>query len=75
MERETGLEPATNSLEGCDSTLELLPLNGWDFSPILRDRPFSVTVCGGYCDPRLSSITFRVWKMMYASSENDMFFR
>ena len=25
MERETGLEPATNSLEGCDSTTELLP--------------------------------------------------
>ena len=27
MERETGIEPATNSLEGCDSTIELLPLN------------------------------------------------
>ncbi len=26
MERETGLEPATNSLEGCDSTIELPPL-------------------------------------------------
>ena len=26
MERETGIEPATNSLEGCDSTIELLPL-------------------------------------------------
>ncbi len=25
LERETGLEPATNSLEGCDSTFELLP--------------------------------------------------
>ena len=25
MERETGIEPATNSLEGCDSTVELLP--------------------------------------------------
>ena len=24
-ERETGIEPATNSLEGCDSTTELLP--------------------------------------------------
>src|SRR5262245_37820312 len=23
--RETGIEPATNSLEGCDSTIELLP--------------------------------------------------
>src|SRR5215469_2462721 len=26
MERETGIEPATNSLEGYDSTTELLPL-------------------------------------------------
>ena len=25
MERETGIGPATNSLEGCDSTIELLP--------------------------------------------------
>lgn len=25
VERETGFEPATNSLEGCDSTTELLP--------------------------------------------------
>src|SRR5207248_11773935 len=25
IERETGIEPATNSLEGCDSTTELLP--------------------------------------------------
>jgi hypothetical protein len=27
LERETGIEPATNSLEGCDSTTELLPRN------------------------------------------------
>ncbi len=27
MERETRIELATNSLEGCDSTIELLPLN------------------------------------------------
>ncbi len=27
LERETGIEPATNSLEGCDSTTELLPQN------------------------------------------------
>jgi hypothetical protein len=26
LERETGIGPATNSLEGCDSTTELLPL-------------------------------------------------
>ena len=29
MERETGIEPATNSLEGCDSTIELLPPFGF----------------------------------------------
>src|SRR5687768_6023636 len=28
LERETGIEPATNSLEGCDSTTELLPPRG-----------------------------------------------
>src|SRR5437868_13805103 len=28
VERETGIEPATNSLEGCDSTTELLPPTG-----------------------------------------------
>ena len=28
MERETRIELATNSLEGCDSTIELLPLMG-----------------------------------------------
>ncbi len=31
MERETGIEPATNRLEICDSTIELLPR----FHPIL----------------------------------------
>ena len=34
MERETGIEPATNSLEGCDSTTELLP-------PSFLDSPAS----------------------------------
>jgi hypothetical protein len=28
LERETRIELATNSLEGCDSTIELLPLVG-----------------------------------------------
>ena len=30
MERETRIELATNSLEGCDSTIELLPLRAHD---------------------------------------------
>ena len=33
MERETGIEPATNSLEGCDSTTELLPPSFTHFAP------------------------------------------
>ncbi len=41
MERETGIEPATNSLEGCDSTTELLPPAGSPTPPRLpkTDRP------------------------------------
>ncbi len=31
LERETGIEPATNSLEGCDSTTELLPQTSKNF--------------------------------------------
>ena len=34
MERETGIEPATNSLEGCDSTTELLPLGPQRLKPL-----------------------------------------
>src|SRR5689334_25322098 len=36
MERETGIEPATNSLEGCDSTTELLPPPRLATSPTRR---------------------------------------
>ncbi len=43
MERETGIEPATNSLEGCDSTTELLPPSRLapphSHSPLRRGRP------------------------------------
>src|SRR4029450_14114649 len=42
MERETGIEPATNSLEGCDSTTELLPPSRFAFrsaSTRRRGRP------------------------------------
>jgi hypothetical protein len=42
MERETGIEPATNSLEGCDSTTELLPPTRLDLfadSPLRRGKP------------------------------------
>src|ERR1700752_3694687 len=37
LERETGIEPATNSLEGCDSTTELLPLNCRSLANCARD--------------------------------------
>ncbi len=33
VERETGIEPATNSLEGCDSTTELLPPSCTRYAP------------------------------------------
>src|SRR5688572_22421250 len=40
MERETGIEPATNSLEGCDSTTELLPPSRYSLRATLRlSRP------------------------------------
>jgi hypothetical protein len=41
LERETGIEPATNSLEGCDSTTELLPPSrrSLRLSPLRRGRP------------------------------------
>ena len=36
LERETGIEPATNSLEGCDSTTELLPPRAHSLALALR---------------------------------------
>src|SRR3954466_9871317 len=48
VERETGIEPATNSLEGCDSTTELLPpsralqLALATRSPLLRSVPYKL---------------------------------
>src|SRR5579872_762605 len=43
LERETGIEPATNSLEGCDSTIELLPhwsaLNHLHCTALYKDAP------------------------------------
>src|SRR5271156_2878760 len=40
MERETGIGPATNSLEGCDSTIELLPLRA--VSPYSNAPPIAL---------------------------------
>jgi hypothetical protein len=42
LERETGIEPATNSLEGCDSTTELLPLSK---QPSAFSRQLSAKTC------------------------------
>jgi hypothetical protein len=41
LERETGIEPATNSLEGCDSTTELLPPTRSPLRPLAAtaDKP------------------------------------
>ena len=54
MERETGIGPATNSLEGCDSTTELLPLSLTKFSALV-DR-FSTELLSQAAD--LSGIEF-----------------
>ena len=43
LERETGIEPATNSLEGCDSTIELLPQTAHDYGGEGRIRTFEAT--------------------------------
>jgi hypothetical protein len=41
VERETGIEPATNRLEICDSTIELLP----------QILPYSSKGCHPECNP------------------------
>ena len=50
MERETGIEPATNSLEGCDSTTELLPR-------MSRSYPAFLSLLAHFADVHLSSCT------------------
>ena len=59
MERETGIEPATNSLEGCDSTTELLPpAFDLEAEKLPRGLPCvaSATLALG-----ISSLMFRIW--------------
>jgi hypothetical protein len=47
MERETGIEPATNSLGSCDSTTELLPLSSADSSSLTPlQKPLQFTPMG-----------------------------
>jgi hypothetical protein len=52
MERETGIEPATNSLEGCDSTTELLP-------PAFTAIP-AYCCCDSFCALILSAFQCRM---------------
>jgi hypothetical protein len=58
LERETGIEPATNSLEGCDSTTELLPLDGNPVVPTGRltatngQRTAKMVERGGFEPPK-----------------------
>ena len=57
LERETGIEPATNSLEGCDSTTELLPRTLLPFPsvrPCDSDGPGRLTLVarGGFEPPK-----------------------
>ena len=53
LERETGIEPATNSLEGCDSTIELLPR--W-----IRDHLRGEAVDRAICTHRRRSQSLRM---------------
>jgi hypothetical protein len=61
MERETGIEPATNSLEGCDSTTELLPLktssqlSAVSFQINQRLKPLRLSTPNGALKPRPST--------------------
>ena len=54
LERETGFEPATNSLEGCDSTPELLPLG-------VRAAPASVQQLQRPCPAVYAWLTLVLW--------------
>ena len=52
LERETGIEPATNSLEGCDSTTELLPPSRLAASrAITRRSPLGRVLAGVHSTP------------------------
>ena len=68
LERETGIEPATNSLEGCDSTTELLPprrhpmrypLRHFGETARPRQRTLS-TLCASHSPAPTSTTRFRV---------------
>src|SRR5690606_8513649 len=54
VERETGIEPATNSLEGCDSTTELLPPS---CSPPALGRLARLRWPPGSCPARISLVS------------------
>ena len=51
LERETGIEPATNSLEGCDSTTELLPPRTGN-----RENRLSCLLPNPYASPVICSL-------------------
>jgi hypothetical protein len=64
MERETGIEPATNSLEGCDSTIELLPHSAGRGTLLLYAVPDlsskkSTQVIGAALTRRLGTVAFK----------------
>ena len=61
LERETGIEPATNSLEGCDSTTELLPPSRLTRPPIAASagEPAIRQLAG---QPKLASASEGWWR-------------
>jgi hypothetical protein len=66
LERETGIEPATNSLEGCDSTTELLPPScsalrrGWPSRPRVSTATPGGSSTRQHHAPRSISASFTV---------------
>jgi hypothetical protein len=70
MERETRIELATNSLEGCDSTIELLPRLYLFYTAVVDFHTRHPYPTAGYGDSRRSaSATFKVWHTL-----NDFLF-
>ena len=69
LERETGIETVINSLGSCDSTTELLPLNGTDsVSLTLLQNHLQLK---GHADARRRLSKFRAEGSEYSNQQSD----
>ena len=66
LERETGIEPATNSLEGCDSTTELLPPEPCSDTAFLPQSPVTASRCSRPSRSRPTSVRRRAQRALAA---------